>query len=322
MSHASAVQPARGFHRSLRATVFMATGAALLTWSQVALRFLSEAQPGTGDVTLVMLVNLWTNIALFVVVALRLSRSSRRVPVAALVERRLPLGAYALFDLLGITLFLVGSLFLPLATNSLLYSLHVVFTPFLLWVALRETPGTRRGLIAIWAFVGVAIYFHEGLLTYDALDGYRWLALLLPLAASVFMSLVNLSADRLQDIPFEYILFCTAVVGIVASVLALVITGSGSMILGGSLWSSWDQLVLSAGAGAGAQLCIVAGLTSGSLIAAVITESLTVVLTGIAGVLFLQESISPAQSLGIAIILSAIVLINLSNRSPRAGEPG
>ncbi|WP_155798265.1 hypothetical protein [Sorangium cellulosum] len=48
----------------------------------------------------------------------------------------------------------------------------------------------------------------------------------------------------------------------------------------------------------------------------------TVVLTGIAGLLFLRESIGPAQSLGMAIILSAIVLINLSNRSPRAGAPG
>ncbi|WP_155798636.1 hypothetical protein [Sorangium cellulosum] len=47
------------------------------------------------------------------------------------------------------------------------------------------------------------------------------------------------------------------------------------------------------------------------MIAAVITESLTVVLTGIAGLLLLQESIGPAPSVGMAIILSAIVLINL-----------
>ncbi|XYH93203.1 hypothetical protein ACMHYB_35800 [Sorangium sp. So ce1128] len=224
--------------------------------------------------------------------------------------------------LLGVTLFLVGSLFLPLATNSLLYSLHVIFTPFLLWAALRQAPGARRGLIAIWAFVGVAIYFHDGFLTYQALHGYRWLALLLPLAAAFLMSLVNLSADRLQHIPFEYILLFTALVGIVASFLALVTTGSGAMILGGSLWSSWDQLVLSAGAGAAARFCIVLGLTSGSLLAAVITEALTVVFTGIAGLLFLRESISPAQRLGMLIILSAIVLINLSNRSPQPGEPG
>ncbi|WP_437981353.1 DMT family transporter [Sorangium sp. So ce117] len=321
MSGASAIQPARGFHKSLRATLFMAIAAALLTWSQVALRFLSEAQPGADDITLVMLVNFWTNVAIFVAVALLLSRSSRRVPVAALLERRLPLGAYALCDLLGITFFLMGSLFLPLATNSLLYSLHVMFTPFLLWVALREAPGTRRGLITIWAFIGVAIYFHEGLLTYQDLHGYRWLALILPLTAALFMSLVNLSGDRLQDIPFEYTLLVTALVGIVASLLALVTTASGSMILGGSIWSSWDQLVVSAGAGAAAQFCVVLGLTSGSLLAAVITEALTVVLTGIAGLLLLRESISPAQGLGMAIILSAIVLINLSNRSPRAGEP-
>ncbi|XXT15000.1 DMT family transporter [Sorangium sp. So ce429] len=322
MSAAGAAQPARGFHRSLRATLFMATGAALLTWSQVALRFLSEAQPGAGDVSLVMLVNLWTNVAIFVVVALLLSRRSRRVPVAALVARRVALGAYALFDLLGVTLFLVGSLFLPLATNSLLYSLHVIFTPFLLWVALRQAPGARRGLIASWAFVGVAVYFHDGFLTYEALHGYRWMALLLPLAAAFLMSLVNLSADRLQHIPFAYILLFTSLVGIAASLLALVTTGSGAMILGGSLWSSWDQLLLSAGAGAAAQLCIVIGLTSGSLLAAVITEALTVVFTGIAGLLFLRESVSPAQRLGMLIILSAIVLINLSNRSPQAGEPG
>ncbi|WP_437730495.1 EamA family transporter [Sorangium sp. So ce1335] len=319
MSGAAAVQPARGFHRSLRATLFMTAGAALLTWSQVALRFLSEAQPGAGDVPLVMLVNLWTNVAIFAVVALLLSRSSRRVPAGALAARRLALGAYALFDLLGITLFLAGSLFLPLATNSLLYSLHVVFTPFLLWVALREAPGAGRGLIAIWAFVGVAIYFHEGLLTYDALHGVRWLALLLPLTAAVFMSLVNLSAHRLQGIPFEHILFFTSVVGIAGSVLGLVTTGAGSMIFDGGIWSSWDQLVFAAGAGAAAQLCIVLGLTSGSLIAAVITESLTVVLTGIAGLLFLREPISLAQSVGMGIILSAIVLINLSNRSPGDG---
>lgn len=217
---------------------------------------------------------------------------------------------FGLSDPLATISLIVGGLAIPLALNSILGDLHILFTPLILFMfGARKKRSSQKLSYSILGFMGALCFAWPQI---QSPNGYST-ALILPLFASVLWCGCGILSGKVAEWPLALVQLITAAEGLFLSViLALNFGGvSGDLSDLSILWTN-HSLLWSIVFSVVAQIFFIASLASGDILAALIAAPLYAVFGGLVGFIFFGELFGIFEWVGFILVLLSAALYQRS----------
>ena len=219
-------------------------------------------------------------------------------------------------SVLGILLYTVaqgaqfmGLAYLPAVTVNLVLSFTAIVVAILSLMLISETPGVWQWAGIILSVIGALVYFHPLEVSQGSWIG--WIAALLCVLANSVSVVIGRSINRIGDLsPLTVTVITMGIGGSLLLITGLFFQGMPEISLTGCLIILWLALVNTAFA---FTLWNVTLRVLSAAESSVIINSMMIQIP-ILAVLFLDETLSPKQILGLGAAIAGIFMVQLGSR--------